>query len=261
MPKLPIAGGEMVYHEYGEGDPLLLLHGEYLSHSVWRGQINSFANRFHVVTCDLRGHGESSVTHDPYSVALLAEDVLRLMDVSGFERVMLCGHSLGGLIALELALRYPDRLGALVLAETFYNARASWLESMGVSLNGMVAQMLGHEYMLRRRFATTNAGFGDYVQREISRHLSHPDNYHNIRRMLLAVDVQARLAEVKTLTLILVGEHSGLIHRQARHMNETIKGSFYGVVINAAHMVQWDSPALFNGITLEFLSGAADLMR
>lgn len=251
----------MVYHEYGEGDPLLLLHGEYLSHSVWRGQINGFANRFHVVTCDLRGHGESSVTRDPYSVALMAEDVLRLMDRLGFERVMLCGHSLGGLIALELALRYPDRLGALVLAETFYNARASLLDSVGVSLNGMVAQVLGNEYLLRRRFATTNAAFSDYMQREITRHLSDLENYQNIRRMLLAVDVQARLSEVKTLTLILVGEHSGLIHRQARHMNETIKGSFYGVVINAGHMVQWDSPALFNGITAEFLSGAADLMR
>jgi len=261
MPTVAIDGGQMAYHDYGEGEPLLLLHGEYLSHSVWRGQINTFANRFHVITCDLRGHGDSSVTRAPYSVALLADDVLRLMDALGLDRVMLCGHSLGGLVALELGLRYPDRIGAQVLAETFYNARASWLDSVGVSLNGVVAHMLGHEYTLRRRFATINSGFSDYVQREITRHMSDPDNYQNIRRMMLETDVHARLAEVKPLTLILVGEHSGLIHRQARHMNETIKGSFYGVVINAAHMVQWDSPALFNDITAEFLSGAADLMR
>ncbi len=261
MPTIAIDGGQLVYHDYGEGEPLLLLHSEYLSHSVWRGQMNAFTSHFRVVTCDLRGHGDSSVTRAPYSVGLLADDVLRLMDALDIERAMLCGHSLGGLVALELGLRCPDRIGALVLAETFHNARASWLDSLGASLNGVVAQMLGHEYALRRRFATTNGAFGDYVQREIKRHTSDLDNYQNIRHMMLEADYTARLPEVKPLTLILVGEHSGLIHRQARYMSEAIKGSFYGVVLNAGHMVQWDSPALFNGITTEFLSGAADLMR
>lgn len=259
MPKLKIQGGELAYHEYGEGAPLILLHGEYLSHSAWRGQINAFANHFYTITYDQRGHGESTITRGRYHVSQFADDLFRMMDALKLERALLCGHSLGALVAQEAALRQPDRIGAMVLAEGFYSPRATWLDSVGSSLNWAASQMLGHDYLLRRLHTTRGSGYNDYIAREIARHTADYDNYLNIRQMMLAADYRAQLEHIRPLTFILVGENSGLIHRQARLMNEKIKGSFYGVVLGAGHMPHWDNPALFNGITLEFLQGAADL--
>lgn len=87
MPTLPLNNTTIAYDDYGQGEPLLLIHGIFVSRATWHLQIDNFARKHRVITCDLRGHGESSVSSDPYSVALFASDMIALLDALGLERV------------------------------------------------------------------------------------------------------------------------------------------------------------------------------
>ncbi|HRL13135.1 MAG TPA: alpha/beta hydrolase [Aggregatilineales bacterium] len=256
---VPIPGGQLAFQEYGEGPPLLLLHSEYLSHVTWRGQINPFANHFRLITCDLRGHGASSVTPERYSPGQFVEDVRRLIDWLGLERVMVMGHGLGGIVAQELAIRIPSRLDALVIADAPYAARATFYDQLNQRVTQAARAWVGPEYLIRRLNASGSPQFRDYVAREIARHSADRANFDNIYQMLNGFDHREMLASIQCLSLILVGERSQSLHAHARFMNESIRGSFYGVVLGAGHMLHWDNPALFNGIVLEFLQGAAAL--
>jgi pimeloyl-ACP methyl ester carboxylesterase len=104
--------------EHGEGFPLLLIQG--LGWSKWasRGQIRMYAERRKVLAFDNRGTGLSPKTAGPYSIELLADDAASVLDTRGFEQADVYGHSMGGYIALTLALQRPELVRSLVLVGT-----------------------------------------------------------------------------------------------------------------------------------------------
>ena len=97
----------------------MLVHGALASHTMWKYQVGDLSKSFRVITCDLRGHGESD-KGDPsrYSIELLANDLIALADKLGIEKTHLVGYSMGGLVAEQFALDYPHRLHTLVLGGT-----------------------------------------------------------------------------------------------------------------------------------------------
>ena len=106
----------------GAGPPLLLLHGATQDKSVWARQMRRFARSRRALAYDARGHGGTRlgtrVRQDGLSVDLMAEDCLAIMDAAGIERAVLCGVSMGGMVSLAVAARAPERVSALVLANT-----------------------------------------------------------------------------------------------------------------------------------------------
>lgn len=119
MPNL-IHGGIRIYYQFeGNGEPLVLLHG--LSDSQWGlralGYVEPLKERFQVILIDARGHGYSDKPHDPaaYAPALLAGDILAVLDKLQIHRAHLFGYSLGGWIGLELAGQAPTRLASLTV--------------------------------------------------------------------------------------------------------------------------------------------------
>ncbi len=95
----PVNDIQMYYAVYGQGEPLIMLHGG-LGHSdVWGNQIPVFAQHFKVITADSRGHGRSTRSSQPYSYALMASDVLALMDYLKIDKASIVGWSDGGIIA------------------------------------------------------------------------------------------------------------------------------------------------------------------
>lgn len=108
--------------------PILLLHGAVQTRAVWSAQVEVLAVSRRVVVPDLRGHGETPLGDAPLTVAGMAEDVLRLMASLGIDRAVVCGVSLGGMIALEMAARAPANIAGLVLANTPRSLTAiAWL--------------------------------------------------------------------------------------------------------------------------------------
>lgn len=116
VPKVSIGDAELFFEQSGEGEPLLLVAGLGGKGSFWSGQVPALAPQFRVITHDHRGTGASSRSRIVYSAAQMADDLVRLMDALGIERAHLVGHSTGGAVGQHIALRFPERLGRLVLS-------------------------------------------------------------------------------------------------------------------------------------------------
>lgn len=124
-----VNGLEMYYESHGTGHPLVLLHGGVLTLDLSFGaMIPALAATHRVIAVELQGHGRTADTDREMSVPRFAEDVVALLDVLGVERADLFGFSLGGLTALETAVRHPDRVDRLVLAATHFRPDGYWAE-------------------------------------------------------------------------------------------------------------------------------------
>src|SRR5207247_791924 len=108
----------MFYVEAGAGDPLVLVMGFGGDHLAWGLQIPAFAAKYRVVAFDNRGVGQSDAPDAPYTTPMMADDTVGLMDALGIARAHVCGVSMGGMIAQEIALRHPGRVRTLQLHAT-----------------------------------------------------------------------------------------------------------------------------------------------
>jgi len=111
---MPFAAG-LYYEERGAGAPLILLHGNGEDHSYFSRQIDWFSRTFRVLALDTRGHGRSPRGEGAFTISRFAGDLRAFVDELGLERAYLLGFSDGGNIALTFALRWPERVCALVL--------------------------------------------------------------------------------------------------------------------------------------------------
>ena len=109
---------DLFYNEQGQGTPVILLHGFPFNHTIWQPVMPLLAEHARLIMPDLRGFGQSPVTDGVYSMRLMAEDVVALMDKLGLEKAVLVGHSMGGYISLAFAQAYPNRLLGLGLVAT-----------------------------------------------------------------------------------------------------------------------------------------------
>ncbi|MAU41974.1 MAG: alpha/beta hydrolase [Kordiimonas sp.] len=107
---------QLHYDEYGEGKPLFILHGLFGSASNFRSLAKVFAAHMHVFCVDLRNHGQSPHGED-ICYDTLAKDVIRLVDHIGADKINILGHSMGGKVAMQCALTYPDRIDSLIVGD------------------------------------------------------------------------------------------------------------------------------------------------
>ena len=102
----------------GSGPPLLLVHSLTLDSHMWRAQIDALSSRFCVHAVDLHGHGQSGGEAGATTLEAMADDLARLLDALGIDRVGYCGLSIGGMLGMRLALQHPNRVAALALMNT-----------------------------------------------------------------------------------------------------------------------------------------------
>ncbi|RZT83834.1 pimeloyl-ACP methyl ester carboxylesterase [Pseudonocardia sediminis] len=116
-----VNGLQMYYEVHGTGRPLVLLHGGVLTFDLsFAAILPALAERRQVIGVELQGHGHTADIDRPLQLDLLASDVVALLDHLGIERADVFGFSLGGLVATEVAVRYPERVGRLVLAAVHF---------------------------------------------------------------------------------------------------------------------------------------------
>ena len=108
MPQLQSNGIKVYYEEQGSGEPLLLIMGFTVSSIGWHWNIPGFAQHFRTIAFDNRGVGRSDKPDVPYSMAMFADDTVGVLDALGIERAHVFGISMGGMIAQEFTLRYPQ---------------------------------------------------------------------------------------------------------------------------------------------------------
>jgi pimeloyl-ACP methyl ester carboxylesterase len=118
MPKAKINGIDIYYRVQGDGEPLVLIMGLGGESGDWILQGRAFKKHFRVITFDSRGVGKSDKTSESYTIKTMADDVIGLMDHLGVDKAHILGVSMGGMIAQEVAIDYPERLRKLILVST-----------------------------------------------------------------------------------------------------------------------------------------------
>ena len=119
MPLAKLSGMNISYKVEGQGEPVIMIMGFTSTRSGWISQVPDFRKHYRVITFDNRGVGKSDKPPGPYSTKMIADDTVKLMDYLGIEKAHIMGASMGGMIAQELAINYPQRVMKLVLACTY----------------------------------------------------------------------------------------------------------------------------------------------
>lgn len=115
MKTIKVNGIEIAYTRRGTGNPLVLIHGFPLDHSMWNETAALLENDFDLILPDLRGFGESTTVETRYTMDDMADDLAALLDHLGIVETAIAGHSMGGYVALAFAKKYPHRVRSLAL--------------------------------------------------------------------------------------------------------------------------------------------------
>jgi 3-oxoadipate enol-lactonase len=126
MPYVKVNDIQMHYEIHGDGEPLVLIVGLGTDISEWNEIIRWLAKKYQVLAFDNRGAGRTDKPDTPYSIDMMAHDTAGLMQTLGIEQAHILGISMGGRIALALALRYPERVNKLVLVSTSARSIKNW---------------------------------------------------------------------------------------------------------------------------------------
>jgi len=133
MPKAKVNGININYRAQGKGEPLVLIQGAYADQNGWIFQTGAFRKHYRVITFDNRGVGKSDKPSGAYSSKMMADDTVGLMDHLGIKKAHILGISMGGMIAQQITLNYPDRLNKLILGCTL---------ATNDNLSGLTAEVL-----------------------------------------------------------------------------------------------------------------------
>jgi len=224
MPTVRANDIEVYYEEHGAGEPLLLIMGWGGNADTWKPQIPGLAEQYRVIAFDNRGVGRTLAPDEPYSIAQMAADTIGLLDALNVGRAHVFGISMGGMVAQELALAHPERIGALVLGCT--SPGSSQAAGSG-KLQGEIAEFKEtagdngpdlewfSEFLKRlwtdRALAQSDKSLQDFVLSLIR----FPPAPHGLRNQADAItnhDAYSRLPEIRLPTLVMTGERDSLIH-------------------------------------------------
>jgi pimeloyl-ACP methyl ester carboxylesterase len=251
----------MAYEDAGAGAPVLLVHGFPLGRWMWSAQREALSRRYRVLTPDLRGHGDSTVTPGPYTMDLLADDLAGFCDRLGLARVILGGLSMGGYVALAFWRKYPDRVRALLLCDT--KARADDAEQQQQRTAG-AGQVLAHgtaafvEGQLPRLLGAGTLKTRPALCEEVRARLSRTDPA-GVAAALLGMrarpDSTPTLATITVPTLVLVGRDDALTPPSiAAEMRDGIRGASLSIIEGAGHLAPVEQPAAVNAALERFLA-------
>lgn len=254
----------MAYDDAGGGAPVVLLHGFPFNRSMWRGQAQALGEAWRVIAPDLRGQGDTSLGETKAAATMeeMAADVAALLDELGVGRAVVGGLSMGGYVALAFCRAFPERVRALVLADTRAqgdtddarrtreeNARRALSEGMAPITDAMLPKLLSEE---------TRAERPDVVERVREMMLAtKPEGAAAaLRGMALRRDQTDLLRKLEAPTLIVVGSEDAVTPpAEAEAMKGQMKDSRLVSIEGAGHLSNVERPEEFNLALVDFLRG------
>jgi len=256
-------GAEIFYTDVGDksATPIVLIHGFPFNSDMWRPQIDILKSTFRVITYDVRGHGRSEVGDGQYTLEMFVDDLIALLDYLLLEKVVLCGLSMGGYIALRTVERNPERCRALILCDTTSNAdsdeaklrRAASIKA--TKKNGV--KLYAEEFPKALLSTQTFLKRSDLV--DTVRSMIQTNSAIGICGALLAMAARTEttlsLPEISVPTLILVGQEDKTTPPElSEKMHQLVPNSEVRIVSNAAHLSNLENPEEFNTHLLDFLT-------
>lgn len=257
MPTLHSNGIEMAYDVAGRGEPLLFLHGLGSQGEDWAMQVPYFSAHYQVITADMRGHGASGKPPGPYSVPMMAEDVVGLMDGLGVESAHVAGLSMGGMIAFQLTVDRPERVRSLVVVNSgpalVPRTPGEWLR---VQQRLLLAQVFGPartgRFLSKRLFPKPeqDALRAQFVERWAR---NDPAAYLAALRALVGWSVLDRVDQIRCPVLVISGDRDYTPADTKQAYAAMIPEAQFLVIKDSGHATPIDQAEIFNRCVFDFL--------
>ncbi len=252
-------GAKIYWDEQGQGEPILLIMGLGWASAMWHRSRPILAQRYRTIALDNRGAGLSDVPPGPYSISVLASDAVAVLDAAGVESALVFGVSMGGMIAQEFALNYPQRVRSLILGctsaggTTALRAEAEVLEVLtrrDLSPDDSVAASDPFIYdsgTPRERLDEDTA-----IRKQS---WPNPVGYMAQLHGIIAWEAYSRLPQIAAPTLVIHGETDQLVPPgNAKLIADKINGAKLVMIPRASHIFATDQPEVAHRAVLEFLS-------
>ena len=261
MPVAEVNGININYAVEGSGEPLVMIMGLGGDRSGWKRQLPVFSKHYKVITFDNRGIGMSDKPRGTYSPALMAEDTIQLMDFLKIDKANMLGVSMGGLIAQEIAINYPERIIKLVLGCTW---ACQDNEANGVTPNMLAAYELPpRQGFYRLLDASVNKFFNRYIFIPLLkfrfRRMKEPEIAGLTRQAdcIKGYDSLDRLPSIKAPALVLTGTKDRVVKPESSDtLSRNIPDAKLVKIKNGSHLVCMEMSKTFNKEVLEFLKSA-----
>jgi pimeloyl-ACP methyl ester carboxylesterase len=265
---------KLSYRIYGEGFPVIFIHGYGAKKEIWKPQVAEISKNYRVVTFDLRGTGESDRPNIPYTMKMMAEDVNELAEFLNIKKVHIIGRSFGGMIAQNFALLYPEKIDKLVLIATNYGRMdTEWVE---IPKNGRLEEIenlkrdplkafkqkskwLFHLKFRREMEGNPTKRFYEIFSMEdlIKESMINPSRPQDIINQAEAMKTHYtfdKLGKIRHKTLLIAASHD----RQTpvsvmEEMNKKIPNSELKIIYEAGHFMTLSRASEVNKIILDFL--------
>lgn len=262
MPKAKINGIELFWREAGEGDPLLLLHGFPLNHTMWESQVEFFSGQnWRVIAPDQRGYGQSSLNPDETTTMdLLAQDAAALLDYLNIEKAVVVGLSMGGYVSFALYRQFPQKVRALVLADTKAEPDPPAAREGRYQLREAVREkgsVAARDVMVPKYFApavySANLALVAYWEKVVDG-INPEAIMATLPGLAERPDSVPLLPQIKVPALVIHGEQDTMMPVEgARQMAQAIPGGQFVAVAGAGHMSNLENSEFFNQTVESFL--------
>ena len=232
---------KMYYAEYGEGEPLLFIHGGLGNTGVWGNQIAEFAKDHLVIVADSRGHGRSTRSQQPFGYDLMTSDYVALLDYLKIDKVTLVGWSDGGIIGIDMAMKYPEKLTRVI-------AKAANVTTDGVRPDVM-----------------SNKTFNDYINvageqyRKLSPTPNEYDAFVNQISQMWATQpnwTAAELGKIAVPVTLAIGDHDEAVKLEhTEMMAKDIPGAKLVILEDASHFAMLQDPKGYDAMIRDAMAG------
>ncbi len=258
MPYTTVNDISIYYEIQGTRQPIVFIHGLGSSTRDWENEVNYFAKNYQVITIDLRGHGKSEKPNHHYSVPLFSTDIAQFIQTVINTPVHLVGHSLGGMIAFQLAIDHPELLKSLciinsgpsVIFPSLISKLRFLMRLISVRIFGMhqISHALAKMLFPNPQQITLK---NQFIQRWME---NDPHGYLNSLHAFHDWDVTAKLSTIKCPTLILASDHDYTPVTYKQFYTRLIPNAELTVIVNSFHMANLDQPDAVNKALENFLN-------
>lgn len=260
---------DISYDDLGEGlIPIVFLHGFPFDRTMWQEQLDFLKSTHRVIAYDIRGFGKSIDEESHLSMDLFANDLILFIEKLDLEKVILCGLSMGGYIALNAMKRFPSRFEALILSDTqciadSYDAKVNRYKNIS-DIKEFGASNFNEGFIKKVFHESTITNKPELVEQ--LRNVVFSNSQHIISQGLLALAERSEscsfLEDISIPTLIICGREDVVTPlMESKFMNKNIKGSVLHVISNAGHVSNLEEPIKFNKHLRDFLNDFCDTSR
>ena len=263
MPYADNSGVKIYWEERGEGDPVLLIMGLGYTMEMWYRTAPVLSQRYRTISFDNRGVGRSDVPRGPYSIAAMAADAAAVLDSAGVTRAHVFGISMGGMIAQEFALQYPQRTRSLILGCTSHGGPQAVLADAVVISTLMARGTMTAEEGIRAMipFIYHQSTPRERIDEDLEiRRRTFPtaEGYFAQVQGIFAYESLSRLSQLKVPTLVVHGESDRLVPPEnGRRLAGLIAGARLMLIPNASHIFPTDQQDAAHKVILDFLAEQA----